>query len=893
MTTLERLDVGPGTVFGGDFTIVRPLRVGGMGAVYVAEQRSTGTLRALKVMQRELVTDPTFRERFELEACIAAKIESDHVVQVVGAGVDLATSLPWMAMELLKGVPLDVYLVERRARPPGEVRFLFEQLCHALGAAHEQGIVHRDLKPANIFLAVPRVVGLSYMVKVLDFGIAKVLAEAKTAKTAAVGTPLYMAPEQYEAGSVTPATDVWALGLIAFELLTGKSYWKAARDGNATPASLMYETCLGELVTPTRRTSEIGLTAALPEGFDAWFVRCVERKPEARFSDARAAFEALARVLGPARPTDEPLPTMTASEGSRVAPTAAMSGSGTASIDAVATVVPHSRDDGRPAQADAMVTALGTPAVRPLTADRPLLPPAAMTTTTQPKRSRAAWLVGAAGIVAVAATALVMRGTRPSPPTPTRTAAIAATSSPSGISPTNSTKSGLAVADPTRFVENGAIVVEGHVMHQNVAAAARTETYLMLELHGADVAPKAAMPVHLSLVIDRSGSMKGGRLESAIASATQAIARLRDGDRISVVAFDQSAQTIVAPTTLDVVSRANVIAAVKKLTLGGDTCMSCGLVSALALLGGGADEAKRVVLLSDGRANLGVKDAAGFDLLGQNAAKSDVNITTIGVGDDYDSKSLVALAHESNGQHYYAQKDADLTAIFDAQAQAFASVVATHGEAVIKLAPGVKLVKVLDRMNRIDDLGGQTTVHVPLGQFARSERKTVLIRIAVEPTGTLAQLATVDLSYREVGASAMRVVSGSLAVPVGGGAVTLDPIVEARVKRSETAEALLHANLLVEAGKAEEASKLLADQSKALGAQKKKWAAEAKPDAPNPFSDKINKDVDEQQKSVDDVKTKIESANEAAKSSGQKPAAMPAAKSAANKAANDAYSAGY
>src|SRR5205085_5897940 len=117
---------------------------------------------------------------------------------------------------------------------------------------------------------------VSYVVKVLDFGIAKVLAEAKTARTAAVGTPLYMAPEQYEAGRVTPATDVWALGLIAFELLTGKSYWKGAAE-NPTPASIMYETCLGELSPPSQRAE------SLPAGFDAWFSKCVERKPEARF----------------------------------------------------------------------------------------------------------------------------------------------------------------------------------------------------------------------------------------------------------------------------------------------------------------------------------------------------------------------------------------------------------------------------------------------------------------------------------------------------------------------------------------------------------------------------------------------------------------------------------
>lgn len=115
-TQMNTLDLAAGTVFGGDFRIVRPLRVGGMGAVYVAEQRSTGAQRALKLMQRELVGDPSLRERFEQEARVGATIDSDHVVQVIGAGVDGATGIPWIAMELLRGVALDEYIAMRQAR---------------------------------------------------------------------------------------------------------------------------------------------------------------------------------------------------------------------------------------------------------------------------------------------------------------------------------------------------------------------------------------------------------------------------------------------------------------------------------------------------------------------------------------------------------------------------------------------------------------------------------------------------------------------------------------------------------------------------------------------------------------------------------------------------------
>src|SRR6185503_1006620 len=106
-------------------------------------------------------------------------------------------------------------------------------------AAHAAGVVHRDLKPENIFLARTRREGQSRTVKLLDLGIAKIVADAQsqtqTSETAVVGTPLWMAPEQME-GAVSPASDVWALGLIAFYMLTGRSYWLSARDAAKRPS---------------------------------------------------------------------------------------------------------------------------------------------------------------------------------------------------------------------------------------------------------------------------------------------------------------------------------------------------------------------------------------------------------------------------------------------------------------------------------------------------------------------------------------------------------------------------------------------------------------------------------------------------------------------------------
>jgi serine/threonine protein kinase len=250
------VQLNPGTIFSGEFRIVRPLSAGGMGAVYVAQQASTGKLRALKLMHPTLLADPRLRERFEQEARVGALIKSNHVVQVIGAGVDQPTGVPWLAMELLEGEDLAACIRRRRNLQPSEVYEIFRQVGHALGAAHAVGVVHRDLKPENIFLARSQdATGLT-SVKILDFGIAKVVAESKTTATAALGTPLWMAPEQTDPRvPITPATDVWPLGLIAFTMLTGRVFWRTASDPMAGMTALMREILIDPMPPASQRAA--------------------------------------------------------------------------------------------------------------------------------------------------------------------------------------------------------------------------------------------------------------------------------------------------------------------------------------------------------------------------------------------------------------------------------------------------------------------------------------------------------------------------------------------------------------------------------------------------------------------------------------------------------------
>ena len=293
----------PGTIFGGDFKVVRLLREGGMGAVFIVEQTSTGRLRALKVLSNELGADAGARERFVRESRIGAQIDSDHVVEVVTAGVDAATGCPYLVMELLVGLDLDDVAEQFGPLPLGDTAEILAQFGHAMERAHALSIVHRDIKPANVFLAAPRRRGAPFTVKVLDFGIAKAVADNKLTGAAPLGTPLYMAPEQMEhAARVTPAADVWAIGLVVFRLLTGHDFWRASGDSFA---ALVREIVVEALPTATARAAELGAAARLPYGFDAWFGKCVARDPAVRYPEAGAAIAAFHELVPEGTPTGQ------------------------------------------------------------------------------------------------------------------------------------------------------------------------------------------------------------------------------------------------------------------------------------------------------------------------------------------------------------------------------------------------------------------------------------------------------------------------------------------------------------------------------------------------------------------------------------------------------------
>jgi serine/threonine-protein kinase len=272
----------------GGFRLGDVIGRGGMGEVYAATRHDGTGEAAVKLLRRDILSQPDMVRRFEREARIVESIRSPHIVAVYDVGGEDA-ALPYIAMERLYGEDLVSQVRARGALTLDETVSLVREVCEGLSVAHLSGVVHRDLKPANLFHAeVEGAVEGARCWKILDFGVSKLLqsSDATLTTNQVLGTPHYMSPEQAARRPVDGRTDLYGLGTIVYRALTGKL---------AFPKSDVNEVI--RAVLDDMPEDPRGL-AAMPEDVGFWLRIAMAKKPEERFANATdmaEAFEAAAR----------------------------------------------------------------------------------------------------------------------------------------------------------------------------------------------------------------------------------------------------------------------------------------------------------------------------------------------------------------------------------------------------------------------------------------------------------------------------------------------------------------------------------------------------------------------------------------------------------------------
>jgi serine/threonine-protein kinase len=287
--------VGPGATLAGRYVVEERIASGGMATVWRARDQVLARQVAVKILREDLASDPEFRERFRREAVASARLNHPAIINVFDTGTD--GSNVFIVMELFPSRTLAAVIQDRGPLEPGAAVDLVIPVLEALGYAHAHGIVHRDIKPANILVAEDG------RVKVTDFGIAKAAQASGDLTTTGkvLGTAQYLAPEQVDGSDIDGRTDLYALGVVLYELLTGRPPF----DAGTPVATAMLR--LTSAPTPPR-----AIRPGIPRPLETTVLRALARRPDDRFSSAEAMGAALERWAdgGPVsagRPVTEPI----------------------------------------------------------------------------------------------------------------------------------------------------------------------------------------------------------------------------------------------------------------------------------------------------------------------------------------------------------------------------------------------------------------------------------------------------------------------------------------------------------------------------------------------------------------------------------------------------------
>ncbi|NDJ53257.1 MAG: serine/threonine protein kinase [Chloroflexi bacterium] len=253
----------------GQYEVLKQIGKGGMATVYLGQQKSIGRMVAIKVLPAHLSHDDTFIKRFEREVQTIALLQHPRIMPVYDYGQQGGS--PYIVMAYLNGGTLSDLVKEQGTLPLDRVARITEQIAEGLDFAHDQGVIHRDFKPSNVLLDAN---GNAYLA---DFGIAKISMDTGgLTGSGIVGTPTYMAPEMFKQEPITPAVDVYALGVTVFQMFSGEPPF-----GGTTPVHLMYAHLNEPVPTLSARRHD------LPEALQAILDRAMAKRPEQRYPSAQ------------------------------------------------------------------------------------------------------------------------------------------------------------------------------------------------------------------------------------------------------------------------------------------------------------------------------------------------------------------------------------------------------------------------------------------------------------------------------------------------------------------------------------------------------------------------------------------------------------------------------
>jgi serine/threonine protein kinase len=284
-----------GRVFLGRYEIQRLLGEGGMGRVYLARQTDLGRQVVVKVMHDHIAADPKFRDRFQRETLLMARFQHPYAVTLYDASLSDPAG-PCIVMEYVKGTNLEALLAKNKRLTAPRVGRVIGQLCEVLQAAHDEGVIHRDLKPANLMLLdadTPK-----ERIKVMDFGLAKLVEEAYARKVTdtnidfAVGTPGYICPEQVRGEAMDHRGDIYSVGVMMYELLTGRLPFQGTSS---------MDVLLAHATEMPPSFAELGLRGWVPRAVEELVFDCLAKDPDDRPQSTRELAERYERAIAEAQ----------------------------------------------------------------------------------------------------------------------------------------------------------------------------------------------------------------------------------------------------------------------------------------------------------------------------------------------------------------------------------------------------------------------------------------------------------------------------------------------------------------------------------------------------------------------------------------------------------------